>query len=492
MKYKFYNPGIIKARGRLELEPIFIDVSGDIWFWEDAGFRTKVDWSSMKFGLDAIELFKGFICNRLLTKSIYYTVKGKDVATIIAIDEMGLKFPWGINEVNLIVDNLIFNDINKFYSFISLYKWSLAQNIDFFTLEIYYQIKNKVRHKRTPYKRTLLYPNYLTPIDELKILEFIDLNSKVENYKRLRDVVILNISFELGLRPVQLYSLDTNDFFEVTSKDGNEKYYSLNIQLAKKISNSTYQKKSRSISEKLGSNINKLIHLKKRFYDCQSDAIFISKTIEGDYIRMSTTLFSKIISRQMTSIGFNKGDGATLLRHHLAQSLADQGTPADIIAELLGHNSTVSARAYIAATPEIASIKTKALGKNETYGSIMKMMLTGEIIEKPGTKKSQWVKGMIGDQYIGGIGVCGLSENTSCPKNPVYSCYTCQKFHPFIDGNHEEVKINIQRQAQYNVDIANASMDLEYNRPSTQLETTIIAVNTVIEKCNMLLSKSKV
>lgn len=487
MNYKFINPGKIKVNIRVSEDNGFVDLSGNVWFWKDAGLDFILDWSKFNLNSQLIEIFKGFICHRLKTRSLLSTYKN-DRFLIRHIDKIIKdKYPLNLKDIKIIGEYLISKDLKYYFGFVSFYKWCIAQNIENFTKENLISIRQLKYTSKTPYKNALLYPNYLTPNDELRITEFINENYKTDKISVLRNTIILNISLELGLRPIQIYSINKEDLRLVESSDKLSNYFSLNIQMAKKLSNTSYEKRNRSISGNLGKQIIRLIELLDK-YEAKINGLFIKRN-ENQFLRLSTKDISEIIIYQLGKLGFKKGEGATLLRHHLAQSLADQGTPADIIAEILGHNSTVSARAYISATPEIAAIKTKALGKSEVYSNIMDMLLTGEIIEKKGTNKSQWVKGMIGSQYIGGIGSCGLAENTSCPKNPVYSCYTCNKFHPFIDGIHEEVKINLQRQAQFNVDIANASMDLEYNRPVTQLETTIIAVNTVIEKCNSLLPK---
>src|SRR5690606_15591681 len=65
-------------------------------------------------------------------------------------------------------------------------------------------------------------------------------------------------------------------------------------------------------------------------------------------------------------------------RHHVGHSLAMSGASADHIARILGHSSTVVARHYIAATPELAVIKQKALGENAAYQEMMGMILTGQ------------------------------------------------------------------------------------------------------------------
>ncbi|HIE5701015.1 TPA: hypothetical protein ACXNRH_005088 [Pseudomonas aeruginosa] len=172
-----------------------------------------------------------------------------------------------------------------------------------------------------------------------------------------------------------------------------------------------------------------------------------------------------------------------LLRHHLGQGLADQGTPAEMIAELLGHNSTVAARAYVTATPNIARIKEKALGKSPAYQRIMRSLLTGNIVQRRDSVAEREVRGVVDMQYIGDIGACALPVHTHCPYNPVYACYTCKKFHPFADGRHEQVKKALQREAQRFIDMAEQAGDLSHNRPLAQHQTTILAVKATIEHC---------
>ncbi|MEB0039338.1 hypothetical protein [Pseudomonas sp. MH10] len=190
------------------------------------------------------------------------------------------------------------------------------------------------------------------------------------------------------------------------------------------------------------------------------------------------------LKHELLEAGINKPNQVSmLLRHHLGQGLADQGTPADMIAELLGYNSTVAARAYVTTTPNIARIKEKALGKSPAYQRIMRSLLTGEIVQRRNTESEREVRGIVDTQYIGDIGACALPTHTNCPYNPVYSCYTCKKFHPFVDGHHEQVKEALQREAQRFIDTAEQAGDLLHNRPLAQHQTTILAVSATIERC---------
>lgn len=180
------------------------------------------------------------------------------------------------------------------------------------------------------------------------------------------------------------------------------------------------------------------------------------------------------------------GGNSTLLRHNMAQKLADQGTPGDLISDLLDHSTKVAAGHYVAATPEIGRIKARALGRNSTYIDLMAQLTGSPINRAVITDARQIVKGVIATQYIGNIGACGLDPNTACEKNPIYSCYTCKKFHPFINGDHADVVQALRTEIQVLLD---QSIDLPENKVVLQLERTIEYAEHTAAICSSALEK---
>jgi hypothetical protein len=166
-------------------------------------------------------------------------------------------------------------------------------------------------------------------------------------------------------------------------------------------------------------------------------------------------------------------------RHHVGHSLAMSGASADQIARVLGHSSTVAARHYIAATPELAVIKQKALGENAAYQEMMGMILTGEIGEE-----SDWrgrkVAGMVDNRLFTGIGGCSSS---SCDFEPVRSCYGCSDFNPFLDGDHAGVREALKAEAGSQLAISDAAGQTHRNPAILQLEGVIAEVQVVINHC---------
>jgi integrase len=480
MSYQFKNPGVVKISQRTPDQNSLIDISDEEWYWSDGGMSFSIKWNQLQILPLIKEFLKGFMVNCLAKKSPWGTYTSEaSLIKAISKSELSDKFPW--SKLDVLTFSIFLakeKDRSVFYAFKSLYSWCTKQNIEGFSAEIQLLLSEQKINALRPYEKVFLSQNYLAAEQEHLIIRAVNSSTSHLDYYNLRNHVILQLCYELAPRPIQLHCLDTSDFTVVVTPSG-DSYYSLQLPMAKKRTEDKPERRPRSISKQLGENILRLIQTTS-LPDTNSIPLFIY-SLEKKKKRIPSGVFGKIITSQLTELGFAKGGNATLLRHHLAQSLADQGAPAETIAEILGHNSTLPARAYIAATPKIAEIKARALGKNATYKRIMKMILTGEIIDRNKVHPERFVKGAIGDQYIGGIGSCGLQRDTPCPKNPIHSCYTCHKFHPFHDGEHEQVKIQLQKQAQIFLDIAEQNAQLKNNRAVLQLEKTIEAVDNVIQ-----------
>ncbi|OCA72580.1 hypothetical protein BBI01_07245 [Chryseobacterium artocarpi] len=242
--------------------------------------------------------------------------------------------------------------------------------------------------------------------------------------------------------------------------------------MSKKLGQITNGKRIRRISSILGKELELLISETKKVSP-PTNAMFV--TSYNNHVRCPCHIINRILLESFSFVNL----GSIELRHHLAQSFADDGAPIEIIAEILGHNTLIASKAYIKATPKIVEIKTKALGKFEPYHKIINMLLTGEIINKPQSIEKNWVQGIVGMEYIGEIGKCNLQQ--ICPKNPIYSCYTCKKFHPFKNGDHHKVLEALEKHVQLFIDIGLKRNDIKNNRTIIQLRETITAVKTVIQ-----------
>ena len=477
--YVFEGPAQVAIRTRTNDQPRYVDTRLPVWTWYDGGRALTIDWASLDLTPELKEISKGFMAYALekyapqtafmFIRSIVYLS-----STALARD-----FPWGYQD--------LIHELNGFrqsrqhlIGFRRLYRWAVDRGIKGFDSNVYLKIKEVKSDRVDPYARIFLSQSGLDLEEEVRLLKRIEREISPSSWEEAQFNIILHLGFELAPRSIQFHSLDIADFEFVESAD-HEKYYTLWLPMAKKVGQRRPERRPRKITTRLGEKISRHIsELQQRFGSDDCLPLFVNRRGK----RLSVQEIGLGLKHELNEAGVEKPNQVTmLLRHHLGQGLADQGTPADMIAELLGHNSTVAARAYVTATPNIARIKEKALGKSPSYKSIMRSLLTGEIVQRRNTVSERAVRGVIDTQYIGDIGACALPVHTHCPYNPVYACYTCKKFHPFADGRHEQVREALQREAQRFIDIAEQAGDLIHNRPLAQHQTTILAVSSTIERC---------
>jgi hypothetical protein len=315
------------------------------------------------------------------------------------------------------------------------------------------------------YRSVKFRENVLSPAHEVQLMETISAFAFEDDFFSFQDNVISHLSWELGCRAEQITGIDHNHFTEIKGPNASNFYHIKLIRMKQRSYTSSYR--NRVISEKLALKIRRLIHIKTTLFGepIADHPLFITSSRK----RMKNSSVRLAILSAFEQAGLEGGTN-TLLRHNMAQKLADQGTPGDLISDMLDHTTKIAARYYVAATPEIGRIKSRALGKNSTYVELMALMTGSPISHDQIKDKRQIVKGVVATRYIGNIGICGLDIDTPCNKNPIYSCYTCRKFNPFIDGDHGEVIDALRTEVQVLLD---QSANLAENKVVLQLEKTI-------------------
>lgn len=293
---------------------------------------------------------------------------------------------------------------------------------------------------------------------------------------QILSVSTLAIVYETGLRTIQMHRLTDKDL----SSDGDE-FYSLLITRAK----SRGLKNKGHYSITLSSEVGGLLA-----YLVKSRSTLPSKENASDQL-LRTSVSEETIDRQQLISLINKGlsvlGGKNIprltpydFRHNIGHSLAMTGASADEIALILGHSSTVVARHYISATPEIAFLKQKALGENRAYLDMMGMIMTGEIIGEDNCL-SQKVAGSINNMMITGIGGCTAHL---CHFTPIRACYGCSSFNPFKDGNHNDVKVALQSEVKVLMKLSDSTGQTSRNPLIYEHEQTIFEVDSVISLCS--------
>lgn len=476
--YVFKGPAQVAIRTRTNDQPRYVDTRLSVWTWYDGGMAMNIDWSGLKLNSELIEIAKAFMVHMLEKYSPSTAYRAVRMLHRVSESDISLKLPWAADEIIS-----AFNSWNYSREYVvvfrTFYRWARDRGITGFSNDIYLKIKDFKTERSAPYSRIFLSQSGLELGEEIRLLKRIERKVPSDDWVDAQFNMMLHLGFELGPRTIQIHSLEIADF-EVIETVEDEKYYTLWLPMAKKVGQRRPERRPRKVTTRLGEKIEQHILRLQRRFGSACEPLFVS--LYGK--RLSVREIGDALKHELFEAGIEKPNQVSiLLRHHLGQGLADQGTPADMIAELLGHNSTVAARAYVTATPNIARIKEKALGKSPSYKRIMRSLLTGEIVQRRNTVSERAVRGVIDTQYIGDIGACALPVHTHCPYNPVYACYTCKKFHPFADGRHEQVREALQREAQRFIDIAEQAGDLIHNRPLAQHQTTILAVSATIERC---------
>lgn len=476
--YVFEGPAHVAIRTRTNDQPRYVDTRLKVWTWYDGGVALKIDWVKLALAPELTEIAKGFMTFSLEKYAPQTAFMFARFLVYLSSTKLARNFPWGhesfiveLENLKKVRHNLV--GLRRFYG------WAIDRGIKGFEKKTYLAIKDTKSERVDPYARIFLSQSGLEFEEEIRLLKRIEREFSSDSLRDVQFNILLHLGFELAPRSIQFHSLNVSDFEVVESAD-HEKYYTLWLPMAKKVGQRRPERRPRKITMRLGEKISRHISEVQRRFGSDCEPLFVSP--HGK--RLSVAEIIAGLKHELRGAEIDKPNQVTmLLRHHLGQGLADQGTPADMIAELLGHNSTVAARAYVTATPNIARIKEKALGKSPSYQRIMRSLLTGEVVQRRDTIPERAIRGVIDTQYIGDIGACALPVYTHCPYNPIYACYTCKKFHPFADGRHEQVKEALQREAQRFIDMAEQAGDLIHNRPLAQHQTTILAVSATIERC---------
>ncbi|WP_085694776.1 MULTISPECIES: tyrosine-type recombinase/integrase [unclassified Pseudomonas] len=476
--YVFKGPAHVAIRTRTNDQPRYVDTRLNVWTWYDGGIAMTIDWTVLQLNPELIEIGKGFMAYALEKYAPRTAAMFADSLRFLSNTNLATGLPWEPIELTSALEELK-KSRRALVGFRGFYRWANNRGINGFDTRSYLKVKNTRSDRVDPYARIFLSQSSLELDEEIRLLKRIGRDLSFCSWEEIQLNMALHLGFELAPRSIQFHSLDIVDFELIESSD-HETYYTLWLPMAKKIGQRMPERRPRKITNLLGAKISRHISEIQRRFGSGCEPLFVSRRGR----RLSVNEIGQGLKHELREAGIEKANQVSmLLRHHLGQGLADQGTPMDMIAELLGHNSTVAARAYVTATPNIARIKEKALGKSPSYRRIMHSLLTGEIVQRRDTVSERAVRGVIDTQYIGDIGACALPVHTHCPYNPVYACYTCKKFHPFADGRHEQVREALQLEAQRFIDLAEQAGDLIHNRPLAQHQITILAVSATIERC---------
>ncbi len=305
----------------------------------------------------------------------------------------------------------------------------------------------------------------------------------------LMDASILGLEYVTGARPVQLDKLVASDFNVDTSvRKGEIGRYSIAIPYSKTGEFSSDVERINialpyEVANLLRAYIKqkKLSQKDKLFLTWSSTSAGIKRALNRQILRFSPKEYQELVRKDKIAVTlFTPSE----FRHNVGHSLAMQGATAAEIAFVLGHASHVVAKHYILATSELARVRYRALGVNATWQNMMALMVTGDLVyaeDWDGIK----VAGIVGSQLHTNCGGCArLSKE--CPFAELRACYGCLYFRPFIEGEHEQVLLGVQKELIEAVALSNAVGNARNPAVEilTRIKSNILFVMKRIENLN--------
>lgn len=247
----------------------------------------------------------------------------------------------------------------------------------------------------------------------------------------LRRACILTASFQLGVRPIQLAAILMQD---VTVRNGR---IHVKVPFAKQ-GNVPPDFLIRRIKAEWSSP---WIAYALRRRTLES----VTHTHEQSFFQLIPERFNVVIAPVVEAICGRKWNIYDF-RHTGAQRLADAGASREEIQDYLMHKSIDAANVYFTGSPSQAEKINRALGLSTIYQGVVKVahagMIDRQILEALPT--DQQIGGVPHGIPISGIGGCHLGQSL-CVKNPVLSCYSCEKFLPLKDSEiHSSVATSLR------------------------------------------------
>ncbi len=291
------------------------------------------------------------------------------------------------------------------------------------------------------YQDVLSGVSILTTVEEALIIERLDaVSRRVEAGEHLPDRellehCLLRLSYEHGLRPIQMGRIDLANLRTHKGGDGRSIVHF-----------TAFRAKKRNTRDKLP-----FVRKVKRewaapFADWQRRRA-AEQAASGRNLNSSDKAFPLPIKEIIATIGdtveavTGTRRTATDMRHSVAQRLVDSGASIEEVANFLGHSHWETSLIYFEASAAQGPLINKALAVSPIYSRIVEVARNGYIgrdalADKPSDNQIGAVPHGI---PVSGIGACKLGQSL-CSLNPALSCYTCRRFIPIDEPEiHREV-----------------------------------------------------
>lgn len=285
-------------------------------------------------------------------------------------------------------------------------------------------------------------------------------NGSLIDVNSIRDLCLLVLAFQFGLRPLQMAMLTLSD---VRIFDKNTVHISVSLIKQR------HEKVGRVVKRKIQASWCPIFHRYRSLREIDSEK-FLGLRPEESSRRLSS------ITKSITGVAYSPNH----FRHTSAQRLVDHGASREVVSDFLGHTDTTAANVYFEASPTQNDLVNAALGNSAVYQAVSSAQ-RGEMISVANLLRlapDQQVVGMPHGVPISGIGACSAGQST-CSRNPVLACYTCHKFLPVNDATvHQSVRDSLE------VVVMSYDQPQRVDRVSPammQLRSTLESVSAIIE-----------
>lgn len=309
---------------------------------------------------------------------------------------------------------------------------------------------------------------FIPVADQAKCTDWLDEFSEMAavephslSLKMLREACALTLSYQFGIRPVQISSIRIAD---VIIRD---KRVYVRILVAKQRDGSVQH-----ISRRLKPEwVAPWIEFARRRPSVGVAPHAHEKSFLGLPPERISSEISSLVER-ITGSRWTPND----FRHSGAQRLADAGASHEEIQEYLMHATDGAANAYFTGSGAQAEKVNQAMGLSDIYSGVAEIARTG-MIERTvleALPEDRQIGGIPHGFPVAGLGACKVGQS-HCTKNPVLSCYGCRHFLPLNEpAIHDEVADGLRGVVR---DFFDAASDVDASPAYGQLRRTIEAAD---------------
>ncbi len=312
--------------------------------------------------------------------------------------------------------------------------------------------------------------------EEAKVVSFLDHCSEHAHFlnnRELLEACLTGISYQHGLRPIQILRIELEDLRVQETVDSK---YSVHFSAyrAKKRKKEEKTRFTRKIKQEWANIF--IVYYQRRMrrdvwrYSSNATDQKLFPVAEDVIVQAIGNTVQRLIGSRKT---------ATHLRHTAAQRLTDSGASLEEIAEFLGHSHARTSLVYFESSSTQAHKLNSALAISPIYSALASIAESKKIdktalLDLPQDMQIAAVPHGI---PVSGIGACNLGQSL-CAKNPALSCYTCSKFLPVNDRMaHLKVLDDLRSVVRFFFDESHG----EKQSPAfVQLKTTLASVQAII------------